>query len=282
MEYTNVAEKRRFAQVIRDTYRLYDKPYPQAEHLRLMFDLLSDLSLNDVEGAINAHVNDTERGKFLPKVADIRAQIEIKMKEIDGRPTPDEAWDIALQMMDEHKSVITNYEISEALGSVRAILDANDKYAARQAFKENYSKRVKTARNERKRARWYVSLGIDETERETAIREAVARNMLPKNTATQLLGLPPPKTENEALPPPEKYSREKARERLKEIMDECRKRKEISNAEWRERHDEAIKGMTILDTDVRNGEWDVISNTLGAAANFVQKEKERKKKNARN
>lgn len=53
----------------------YSKPV-SPELTMLYFDSLRHLSLNDVRGALKAHVLDTDIGQYMPKIADIVRQIE--------------------------------------------------------------------------------------------------------------------------------------------------------------------------------------------------------------
>jgi len=113
----------------------------------------------------------------------------------DGRPGPDEAWGIALQMFDEAATVVTNEEIAEALEGARAVMDSGDNIGARRTFIETYSRITRHARdNHFQKPNWFASLGDDKLGREYPIQQALDRGLLSQKQAAIYL----PKQEKNA------------------------------------------------------------------------------------
>lgn len=59
-----------FSRMMALTAEQYGKPM-SPELIRFYFDGLSDLTLEQVRAALNAHVRNTEVGQFMPKIADL-------------------------------------------------------------------------------------------------------------------------------------------------------------------------------------------------------------------
>ena len=103
----------------------------------------------------------------------------------DGRPGPDEAW--AMLPFDEASTVVWTDEIAEAWGIAKPLLDSRDKAGAQRAFREAYTRKVMEAREQRKPARWWVSLGHDKGGREGPVMETVRMGRLGMDQAVNLL-----------------------------------------------------------------------------------------------
>lgn len=101
-----------------------------------------------------------------------------RINAIDGRPTANEAWAVALRGFDEAQTIITNEEINEAMRTARPILDAGDEVGARMAFRDSYERIVAINRTNGVLPRWYPSLGSDKRLREMVVSEAVDRGMI--------------------------------------------------------------------------------------------------------
>lgn len=151
---------------------------PNATSAAMWFRALKQYPLDAVRAGFDAHVKDPQRGRYVPKPADVIAQIEGTAAS-DGRPGPEEAWAIALRARDEADTVIWTQEIAEALGIARPILDLRDEVGARMAFKEAYTRLVEEARRQRMPVNWQVSLGYDPKRRDEAVRAAVEAGRLP-------------------------------------------------------------------------------------------------------
>jgi hypothetical protein len=153
----------------------------------LFFRTLANLRFDDVERALMAHLQDPQRGRFMPVPADVVAQIEGAAAD-DGRPGADEAWTTALLASDEAETVVWTEETAQAMFVAQPVLRAGDKVGARMAFKNAYDRLVADARHARRPAHWHASLGQDPARRERALQGAVNRNLLP---APQVAGLLP-------------------------------------------------------------------------------------------
>lgn len=103
----------------------------------------------------------------------------------DGRPGVEEAW--ALLPHGEAGSAVMTDEMASAMGVCMPLLIEGDTIAARMAFKEAYTAAVALAREERRPAKWFPSLGRDPHQRESALIEAVRKKRLPVAHAIRLL-----------------------------------------------------------------------------------------------
>lgn len=91
----------------------------------------------------------------------------------DGRPGPDEAW--ASIPHDEAQSVVWTDEMAKAWGIA---MSAPDRTSQRLAFREAYQAEVARARDAGRRPNWTASLGHDQRQRESAIRDALDRGRI--------------------------------------------------------------------------------------------------------
>ncbi|HEY5800660.1 MAG TPA: hypothetical protein VIT92_10595 [Burkholderiaceae bacterium] len=154
----------------------------------MFFAAVQHYSLEEVRGALNAHMRDARRGQFTPKPADIIAQMEA-VTENDGRPGAEEAWAIALAGDDEANTVVWTTETAQAFFEARPVLESSGSISARKTFVEIYTRLVGTARQERRRPEWTVSIGTDKTLQQIAMKKAVTAGQLP---APYVAGLLPP------------------------------------------------------------------------------------------
>lgn len=116
----------------------------------------------------------------------------------DGHPGVEEAW--AMCPRDEDQTVVWTDEMAEAYGSVMELIVAGDTIAARMSFKERYAALVRQSRDDKRPARWVVSLGHDVNSRSAPLLEAVDKGRLPADTAHQLVAsLPDGERATEAL-----------------------------------------------------------------------------------
>lgn len=110
-------------------------------------------------------------------IADVVSRVD------DGRPSADEAW--AMVPMDENKSVVWTGEMAQAAGIAMPLIEAGDKFGARQAFRSAYERLVSEARHERRPPQWEPSLGHG-IDRSTVIIEAVKAGRLTIEHAKRL------------------------------------------------------------------------------------------------
>lgn len=179
------ADRREFAALLSATAAYYDRKLTP-ETLAIYWQGLADLPLETVRAAVNAHVQDPGAGQFMPKIADIRRQIEVHRD--DGHPGAEEAWSIALQARHESASVVWTEQISRAFfQAALPLLDEGDKIAARRAFLERYERELDDARKAGVSAKWTASLGSDPDQREQAMEQAVRLGRIGREQAQRLL-----------------------------------------------------------------------------------------------
>jgi hypothetical protein len=153
---------------------------------------------------------------------------------MDGRPTADEAWAIALKSANEAETVVWTTEISQAAAACKAILDAGDKIGARIAFRDTYNRLVDDARAKLIPVKWDVSLGTDAKGRESAISRAQIAGQIPCDNVYP------------ALPEPSEAAKKRIAEKTKALLAQlksCSFRKAEDNA--RERTEIAKKKAEI-------------------------------------
>lgn len=124
-----------------------------------------------------------------------------------GRLLPAEAYALALSSSNEQATVVWNNEIAEAWTVAAPVLNAGDKFGARQAFIEAYARVTGEARATRRMPQVQVSLGHNTEGRARAVQEAIAAGRLPggldalSDDLRQQLCLPAPR-DALALPAP--------------------------------------------------------------------------------
>lgn len=191
---------------------------PNATSTAIWFRALQRYDLSTVQAALDAHIGDPERGRFVPTPADLIAQIDGSSRN-DGRPGAEEAWAIALRSTNEAETVVWTAEIAQALAIARPVLDAGDEVGGRMAFREAYGRLVDGARRHGMPAAWFASLGFDQRLRDQALTAAVARGLLP---ASDLPMLPAPEGPQLALLAPDSGCPPAIRQQLREIAERMR------------------------------------------------------------
>jgi hypothetical protein len=136
------------------------------------FRLLMPFPPKTIAAAFDAYV--TERPDFMPAPNGIVARCRL----LDGRPSDDEAWAVALPSRDERETVVWTEEMAQAFAQCRPVLDAGDEIGARMAFKDAYNRLVAAARAAGKSAVWSVSAGWDHDRRKAAVNKAVFAGLL--------------------------------------------------------------------------------------------------------
>lgn len=150
---------------------------PSAEDTALFFRALAAYDLATVRAALDAHVRDSQRGRFVPTPADVIAQIEHAIAA-DGRPGAEEAWAIAVRGVDENVTVVWTEETAQAWQICRPVFDLGDEVGARVAFREAYNRLVVEARMAHRKPVWTEALGFDPELRIQAVRHAIALGRL--------------------------------------------------------------------------------------------------------
>ena len=172
-----------FHQTLAAAMEVYGARAPSDTALRVWWAALAPYPWPLIERALGEHV---AWCKFAPRPADI---IE-RLTSADGRPTPEEAWNLAVQAQDEAETVVWTRESAEAWGIARPILELGDTVGARQAFVAAYARLVTEARRNLTPVAWSPSLGTDPTRRTAALLRAVELRQLPPAHARVLLPSP--------------------------------------------------------------------------------------------
>ena len=139
-----------------------------------------------------------------------------------GRMLPAEAYALALTSADQGSTIVWTDEIAQAWAAAAPVLNAGDKFGARQAFIEAYGRIVGEARAMRRRPLVQISMGHDPVGRARAVSEAIASGRLPggldalTDDQRQQLQLPAPRAAL-ALPAPESVPTGPKREVLAQL-----------------------------------------------------------------
>ncbi len=139
-----------------------------------------------------------------------------------GRMLPAEAYALALTSADQGSTIVWTDEIAQAWAAAAPVLNAGDKFGARQAFIEAYGRIVGEARVLRRRPQVQISMGHDPVGRTRAVSEAIASGRLPggldalTDDQRQQLQLPAPRAAL-ALPAPESVATGPKREVLAQL-----------------------------------------------------------------
>jgi hypothetical protein len=230
------SEKRVFVEMLTELFASYGKPLPEGGILKAWWSNLEQFPLRVVAAAFAAYKD--ENGEFAP----VPAGIAKRCKLLDGRPTDDEAWAIALTSADERNTVVWTSETAEAFAACSPILDGGDEVGARMAFKDTYNRLVGAARVMNKPVEWMASLGWDAEKREEVVRKAQTAGLLPAPTVNALLPAP----DTAADDAQSTSNRERVQALLAGIQDGWNKAAERRNAEIQaERDAEAQKKREI-------------------------------------
>lgn len=159
-------------------------------------EIALDIFLDDVEdypfvAVMTAIRNARKQAKGRVSIGDVMQHLN----NLDGRPSAEEAWAMAVKSLDEDLTIALTQETQDAWTSGAAeLLDMGDKFNASRAFIEKYNQLVTSARDQKKPISWFVSLGYNKDQREEAIRQAYkekkitqehARTLLPYHTAIE-------------------------------------------------------------------------------------------------
>ncbi|MCC9595888.1 hypothetical protein [Rubrivivax sp. JA1055] len=167
---------------------------PDADACGLWFKVLEPYPMAAVVAGLDAHVRAPETGRTLPIPGDIVTKIDGIVARNDSRPSPEEAWAIALQARDEASTVVWTDEIAQAWDVARRVLELGDEVGARMAFREVYARQLEVVRRDRVPAKWQASIGTDKAQAAEALRLAAAqgRTLLAGTAAEDVLSLPAP------------------------------------------------------------------------------------------
>lgn len=159
-----------FSELLTTTAEMYNKTFKPTQ-TAIYFNVLSKFPIEAVRMAFNAHLQDSERGRFMPLPADLIGHLE-KMR-FDDRPSAEEAWSTAVQSIDERVTVVWTEETSQAwYAAAKELMAIGDKFNASRGFIAKYNDLVSLARLQGKPVVWLVAQGYDKDLREQAVRDA--------------------------------------------------------------------------------------------------------------
>ncbi|MGL5005686.1 MAG: hypothetical protein ACRDAM_22385, partial [Casimicrobium sp.] len=142
--------------------------------------------------AIEAHLRDPKHGEFLPRPASIERWLATFHAD-DGRPSPDEAWGIALAAESEAATVVWTPEIRAAWAACETIaVEGRDKVGARKTFLATYERVLQQVRARAEPVRWDISHGHDPHQRVAAIEEAARLNRIASADALAVIAMVKP------------------------------------------------------------------------------------------
>ena len=179
----NTEHAAEFDQAMSACMELYGRDVLTDNALRLYWEALIAFSWPLVKAALQEHVRESP---YPPKPADLVARLVAR----DGRPTPDEAWAIAMRAQDERQTIVWTEEIATAASTAKPILDAGDEVGARRAFIDHYARLVQDARRALRPASWSASLGTEAQMRTAVITHAVMAGRLNRDFARAVLSPP--------------------------------------------------------------------------------------------
>jgi hypothetical protein len=175
-------DKQRFSELLDDLGLIYDKEV-SVTLKRLYWEDLGGFPIAAIEAACQAHRRDRDRGRFFPKPADLLARIGGDAAHIPAEA----AWAIALESLDEDRTVVWTAEIERAREAARPIWEIGDKYGARAAFVKAYEAILLATPTP---PRYRVSVGNDPAQRHEAVSRALTDGLLTSDQAKHYLPAP--------------------------------------------------------------------------------------------
>lgn len=175
-------DKQRFSEAMDALGVIYDKEI-SVDMKSLYWEDLENYPIAAIEAACKAHRRDRDRGRFFPKPADLLARIGGDAYHIP----PEAAWAIALESLDENRTVIWTEEIQRAREAARPIWEIGDKYGARMAFVKAYEAILLATSHA---PRYQVSVGNDPAQRQDALSQAMKDGLLTSDQAKHYLPAP--------------------------------------------------------------------------------------------
>ena len=175
-------DKQRISDLLDDLGLIYDREV-SVNLKRLYWEDLGGFPIAAIEAACQAHRRDRDRGRFFPKPADLLARIGGDAAHIPAEA----AWAIALESLDEDRTVVWTAEIERAREAARPIWEIGDKYGARAAFVKAYEAILLATPTP---PRYRVSVGNDPAQRHEAVTRALTEGLLTTDQAKHYLPAP--------------------------------------------------------------------------------------------
>lgn len=219
-------DKDLFLQMLAKTMGAYSKSLQEAGSINSWLEILKPYPMNVIGLAFISYRD--ENGEFAP----VPAGIAKRCKLMDGRPTADEAWAIALTSRNEEDTVVWTSETAEAFSICGPVLNAGDEVGARMAFRDAYNRLVAAARVSWSPASWNVSLGWNTEKRDVAIQRAQTAGLLSAPAAQVLL--PNYSAIGEAINDSSPEGLQRVKEAVKQLQDGWTRNAELRAAEIEE------------------------------------------------
>jgi hypothetical protein len=163
------SEKEKFAQLMMLAGLAHNKEISKTL-IALYWHDLKKFEFQEVRTSFDAH---RRSEKFFPSVADIFEKIP--SSSLGTHIGADEAWQIAVDSLDERRTVAMTRQIAEARGIAIDLVDFGDKTAARMAFRDAYNRLIASNPD----CEWFISEGFDKSTRAAAVEKAVSLGRLP-------------------------------------------------------------------------------------------------------
>lgn len=179
-------DKKAFAAILRGVADVYSREM-SVDSIRLWWRLLSRFNVPEVKAAFEAHMMDSDAGRFMPMPAHIVGKIEKMNPQKNAPLSADEAWAIAVQAQDESATVVWNQPIATAWGIARDVMP--DKVGARMAFKSAYE-RIMAEMPVGAEVKWFPSFGTEPSRRADVLEAAVKMGRLTAEHSAGLLPAP--------------------------------------------------------------------------------------------
>lgn len=174
-------DKGLFLELLTRTMGAYSKALPDAGIIGAWLTEMRPFPIEVIDMAMAVYRH--ENGQFSPVPAGIAKICRV----MDGRPSSEEAWAIALTSQDESDTVVWTSETAAAFAICKPVFDLGDEVGARMAFKEAYARLVSEARSSGMPAKWSASLGWDTGKREASLNRAHVAGLLPAPVIAALL-----------------------------------------------------------------------------------------------
>lgn len=153
---------------------MYGKPITQGA-AQIFLESLSNFSEEQV---LNALKRCAVELKYFPTPSEVITRIDTGYLDVE------EAW--AAIPKSESESTMMNQIMNIAYSACASLMN-EDKIAARQTFKEVYSRELMNAKIKNIKPNWFFSAGSDSSHREKVIRDALRKNIIGIDYAKKLL-----------------------------------------------------------------------------------------------
>lgn len=169
-----------------------------------------------------------------------------RMPSANQHLSPNEAWAVALQSMDDLDTIVWTKETAAAMGVARPVLEQGDKVGARMTFIDAYSREVGQAKAEGRAPEYVVSLGESKERRQDAIAQGIKAGLLAAPQVEHLLPSPHGfKDPDESDTPEQKARAQENIQRLRSLLEDDATSKQEAEAE--RRRQEALRRQELID-----------------------------------